>query len=320
MKWGLIACGRIAQKFIASLGTVPEATLKAIASRSNAESLREQYASIDIHDNYEAVYDDPEVDIVYISNTHNYHKENVLKALHAGKHVLCEKPMGISAADVAEMISLARDKELFLMEAIWTRFLPAYNRMKEIVASGVIGEVQQIQANFSFNARGFGPDNRLNNPALAGGAIWDVGIYPISLAIDLYDEAPHEVIARGVLSDDNVDLRASMLFSFSDQRHAQLFCGIDLETQYDAVISGTKGWIRLPKFWCGQAIEVNHDDQKENLLLPMDEPTSFSYEIKACYEAIAEGKIEHHKMSHHHSQIISEVIDAALHQIRTTSR
>ena len=319
MKWGLIACGRIAKKFITSISKVPEAQLKAIASKSNAGPLREQYQTIDIHDNYEAIYNDPEIDIVYISNTHNYHKENVIMALQAGKHVLCEKPMGISAADVSEMISLAQAKNLFLMEAIWTRFLPCYNRMKSIISSGVIGEVKHVQASFSFNARDMGPDDRLNNPDLAGGAIWDVGIYPISLAIDLFDGAPHEVIARGMLSDDKVDLRASMLLSFSDHRHAQLLCGIDIESQHDAIISGTLGWIRLPKFWSGQSLEVNYGDTKENLKIPIDMTSSFSYEIRACYEAISDGRIEHHLMSHEHSQLISEVIDEALRQIKTTA-
>jgi len=317
MNWGLIACGKIARKFIASIQTMPEAHIKAIASRSNAATLKEEFASIEIYDKYDAIYADPAIDIVYISNTHNFHKVNVIKALQSGKHVLCEKPLGISVEEVAEMISLAQENNLFLMEAIWTRFLPAYNRMKTIIQSGMIGEVRHIQANFAFNASSWGDENRLNNPALAGGAIWDVGIYPISLAIDLYDEAPVEVIARGVLSEDKVDLRSSLLLSFSGERQAQLFCGIDIETQHDAIISGTEGWIRIPKFWSGERLELNYGGHKETILIPVDMPTSFSYEIEACYEAIATGQIEHSKMNHRHSQIITAVMSDALAQIKS---
>ena len=176
MNWGLIAYGRIAKKFIASLQTVQQASLQGVASLSNHAGIKKDLPDVQGYNSYDDLFADPNIDIVYISTTHNYHKENVLKALHAGKHVLCEKPMGINHQEVKEMVALAKQKNLFLMEAIWTRFLPAYSAMKEHINNNNLGDVKLIQADFSFDGTDGDANSRLKNPAYAAGAIWDVGL------------------------------------------------------------------------------------------------------------------------------------------------
>lgn len=316
MKWGLIGCGRIAQKFIKSLETVNGAELYAIASRSQAEALSKQYSGIKITSDYNDIYTDKDVDIIYISTTHNFHKQNVLDALHHGKHVLCEKPMGIRAKDTAEMLELAKEKGLFIMEAMWTRFLPAYNKMKQLVADGQIGEVKFIQGNFSFNGEHLGKDHRLNNPKLAGGATWDVGIYPLAMVIDLFDEEPSTIYAIGEQSDEDVDLQAAITLGFSKNRKAQLFCGINQDTHHHAMIAGTKGYIILKDFWHGEEVELWKDRKCQAFKIPMDLPTSFSYEIIACYDAIQNKTLEHHIMPHRHTQILANITAEILSQIK----
>lgn len=317
MKWGLVAYGRIARKFIASLNRVNEANLLGVASQSKLEDIRNELPEVIAYDSYDDLFSNPDIDIVYVSTTHNYHKENVLKALHAGKHVLCEKPMGIHADEVSEMTALAKEKNLFLMEAVWTRFLPAYQHMKQHVESGTLGDIKLIKGDFSFDGTSFDKNSRVKNPKYAAGAIWDVGMYPISLAVDIFDQAPAEVICSGFTDDQNVDIRSTIILNFGSGQQAVLHCGIDLETIHDGKIFGTTQWIHLPNFWNGEDLRIGTWQSNQLYHYHRDLKTSFSYEIKACYEAISNDWIEHPKMSHRHSLIIAEIMDEALRQLKS---
>lgn len=318
MNWGLIAYGRIAKKFMASISTIEEAKVTAIASRSNYGDIKSEFPDTSIYENYQELYDDPDIDIVYISTTHNNHKDNVLLALEAGKHVLCEKPLGIHPDEVKEMINSATNKNLFLMEAVWTRFLPAYQLMKKTVDSGDCGHIKLIKADFSFNGKDIDQSSRIKNPALAAGAIWDVGLYPISMAIDVYDQMPSKIICTGFLDENGVDTRSSILLEFEPGQQAILHCGIDLETIHDGQIFGESQWVHLPNFWHGEKIRIGNFRENQLHMLPLELPTSFSYEIKACYEAIQNHWIEHPRMSHRHSLLISEVMEECLRQLRVS--
>ncbi len=318
MKWGLIAYGRIAKKFIASLQTVSKASLTGVASLTKYSDIKQDLPDVLAYDSYDNLLANPEIDIVYISTTHNYHKENVLKALHAGKHVLCEKPMGIHHHEVKEMVALAREKNLFLMEAIWSRFLPAYSAMKKHVNNGDLGEVKLIQADFAFDGTDLDSDSRLKNPAYAAGAIWDVGLYPISLAIDIFDEMPDEILCRGFVNELGVDERSTILLTYKGSRQAILHCGIDLSSIHDGKIIGTKQWIHLPQFWRGQNLSIGTWQKSEQFDFPINMDTSFSFEIMACYEAIEQGWIEHPRVSHRHSLMIADVMDNCLRQLRSS--
>ncbi len=168
MNWGFIGFGRIAVKFMESLRLVKSETPYALASRSNAEQLKSQFSDLKIYDSYEDLLNDIEVDIVYVSTTHNFHKQNVIDALRNGKHVLCEKPMGLTVAEIEEMIAVARGEEKFLMEGLWSRFLPGYQKVREVVESGEIGDITLIRSEFAFTDPSH--KNRLYDPNLAGGS------------------------------------------------------------------------------------------------------------------------------------------------------
>lgn len=316
MRWGLIAYGRIAKKFKNSIDTIEEATITAIASQSNYEDLKDQFDSISIYQHYDELYADPNVDIVYISTTHNYHKENVIKALRAGKHVLCEKPLGIHPDEVKEMLSAAKQEQLFLMEAMWTRFLPAYNYMKDCIADNQLGPIKLIKGDFSFDGRDSDSSSRVKNPKLAAGAIWDVGIYPIALAVDIYNCEPTHVLASGFVNENNVDVRSSIILDFGDQRQAIIHSGVDLGTIHSGEIIGESQWIHMPAFWCGDKVRIGDWQNNEQHIFPIDLPTSFSYEIEACQHAIKDGLLEHPKMTHKHSLIISKIMEKSLQQLR----
>jgi len=320
MNWGLIAYGRIAKKFIASISTIAEAQLTGIASKTNYQSLITEFPNIQIYKHYQDLYADPNIDIVYISTTHNFHKENVLLALEAGKHVLCEKPLGIHPEEVKEMIHKAQSSNLFLMEAIWTRFLPAYQLMKKTVESGECGQIKLIKGDFSFNGSDIAETSRIKNPDLAAGAIWDVGLYPISMAVDIYNCKPDKVLCSGFLDENGVDIRSTIILEFGKDQQAVLHSGIDLETIHDGQIYGTEQWVHLPDFWHGEHIRIGNFRSNQLHLLPLDLPTSFSYEIKACYEAINNGWIEHPRMTHEHSLIISEIMEESLNQLKDSAK
>jgi len=316
MNWGLIAYGRIAKKFMASIALIDEATVTAIASRTHYSTLKNEFPEKQIYDDYDKLCHDPTVDIVYISTTHNNHKDNVLRALKAGKHVLCEKPIGIHPDEVKEMIQMAQDKGLFLMEAIWTRFLPAYQMMKKFIDAGECGEIKLVKGDFSFNGSDIDETSRIKNPNLAAGAIWDVGLYPISMAVDIYNQTPSKIICSGFLDKNGVDIRSTILLEFGEGQQAILHSGIDLETIHDGQIFGESQWIHLPDFWHGEKIRIGNYKENQLHLLPLDLPTSFSYEIKACYEAVQNNWLEHPRMTHAHSLIISEIMEEALNQLR----
>lgn len=316
MKWGLIGYGRIAKKFMASLNTIEDASIVAIASRSNYDELKRDFKEINIYANYNELFEDQDVDIVYISTTHNFHKENVVQALQAGKHVLCEKPLGIHPDEVKDMISVAQQQKLFLMEAMWTRFLPAYNYMKDCIAKDQLGSVKLIKGDFSFNGRDSDRSSRVKNPSLAAGAIWDVGIYPIAMAVDIYDCQPTHILASGFLDENGVDVRSSMILNFGEKRQAIIHSGVDLGTIHSGEIIGESQWIHMPAFWCGDKVRIGDWQNNEQHVFPIDLPTSFSYEIDACQTAVKSGLLEHPKMTHRHSLIISEIMEEALQKLK----
>jgi len=321
MKWGLIGCGHIAKKFIKSINEVEGAEIVIAASRSNAEELAKIHTQFQITDNYEDVYKHPDVEVVYVNTTHNFHFQNVTDALRAGKHVLCEKSLGIHPDEVKQMIDLSQKNKLFLMEAMWTRFLPAYNRMIDIVRSGTIGDIKYIGADFCFDGRQWmTPESRLINPALAGGAIWDVGIYPLAMIIDIYGVAPEGINCFGILAESGVDQRAIVNLDFGQGKFGHLLCGFDIGTAHDAAIFGQEGYIKMADFWHGEYLETMINGEKERIKIPLDIPTAFSYQIKASEEAIANNDIQHLRMSHQHSIIISEIMEDCLQQLKASNK
>lgn len=291
MNWGFIGFGRIARKFLSSLASVQGETPYAFASRSNAPELEKEFPDVKVYDSYEALLADPDIDIVYISTTHNFHCQNVIDALNAGKHVLCEKPMGISSDEIETMVTVANKSGKFLMEAMWMRFLPAYREAIRRAKSGEIGEIQYITASFGFNSPNLKPDGRLLNPDLAGGALYDVGVYPLTIVSDIFGWQPDSFSAQAVLSETGIDQSIQVQLSYEGGKMAQVFGSIAMNTNKEACIYGSEGFIKLPLFWKAENFEVHKGDSIEKVELPF-KSTGYVHEIEEVAKCIKQGKTE----------------------------
>src|SRR5215813_12044980 len=183
VRWGILGAGSIANRLAEGVLVLPDAKLTAVGSRSQekADAFADKYGIPNRHASYDALVNDPEVDVIYVATPHNFHKEHSILALNAGKHVLCEKPFTINECEAKEIVSVAQAKGLFVMEAMWTRFFPIMGKVRKLLKAGEIGEPYLLHADFGFKGT-FNPEGRLYNPNLGGGALLDVGVYPISLA------------------------------------------------------------------------------------------------------------------------------------------
>ena len=206
MNWGIISASRISHRMIQAIQEVGKDTVHAVASRNleRATQLQKQYNIPKAYDSYEVLCQDANIDVVYVSNVNNYHFEVVMQAISHGKHVVCEKPLAVSREEAKAMIVAAKEANVFLMEALWTRFLPLYDRIRQVIATGQIGEVQQARADFSFVAERK-EEWRLLNPQLGGGALYDIGIYAIMFILDMMGTDVKKVQAVGVRGATGVD-------------------------------------------------------------------------------------------------------------------
>lgn len=314
MKWGVISYGTITPKFLVSLLSTESEELVAIATSTNVAGAQKDFPDVTIYDKYEDLYHDPDVEIVYISSTHNTHFRHGIELLKAKKHVLCEKPMTTNYMDTLSLVHEARKQNVFLMEAIWTRCMPAYRKMIEIVRDGEIGEVEYLQANFSFY-NDWGDERRLFNKQLAGGATYDVGIYNLSLAFDVMGEDPVELKSVGDLTSSQVDKACANLLSYSGGRMASLHCGFRLDTDHRATIFGTDGWIEMDLHWKVQRLKVHKKGiGTVEIHLPFLS-NGYAHEIIEAVNCIKKGKIESDLISHNTSLNLSRAIDQILVEI-----
>ncbi len=295
VRWGILACGGIARKFASSIDVVDCAELLAVASASpgKAAAFAKDFGVESSYDSYAGLLADPSIDAVYVANTHNFHHETVLLALEAGKSVLCEKPLAINARQASEMIDLARERSCFLMEGMWTRFLPAVVQARKWIEEGRIGTPKQVYASFGFNMS-FDDDHRMVNPDLAGGALLDLGIYPLSFA-SMVAKGQSPVSSSSVVEKGStgVDINDSVLLSYPGNLVAHLSFGMQNENQNSAVILGDKGSITLPPmFIAAQSVTLKSDGETLTKDYSIDEKLGFSYEIEAVSQCILDGKTE----------------------------
>lgn len=248
-KWGIIGTGNIAGQFARGLAAMTDAELVAVGSRSqeSAQTFADTHGAARAHSSYEALAADPEVEAVYVATPHPMHLENSLLCIEHGKAVLCEKPFTLNAGEAQTLIDAAKAKGVFVMEAMWTRFFPVMTKLKELVEGGAIGEVKLLQADFGYNSA-FNPESRTFNPDLGGGALLDVGVYPISLASFLLG-TPVEVSSQAHLGQTGVDEQAAVVLKHEGGALALLSTAVRATTPQEAVIMGTGGSVRLPAAW-----------------------------------------------------------------------
>ena len=245
IRWGIISTGGIASTFAADLAHTDSGSAVAVGSRraESAEAFGERFGIPNRHDSYEALVEDPEVDAVYVGTPHPMHHEDALLALRAGKHVLVEKPFTMNAAEAEELVSEARQRGLFLMEAMWARFLPHMREVRRLLAEGVLGEIVTVTADHS---QWFVQDasHRLFAPELGGGALLDLGIYPVSFA-SMVLGAPDRVVAMSDPAFTGVDAQTSILLGYESGAHAVLTCTLRALGPTRAAIVGTEGRIEI---------------------------------------------------------------------------
>ncbi|WP_412538964.1 Gfo/Idh/MocA family oxidoreductase [Longispora sp. K20-0274] len=246
IRWGILATGNIAATFTEDLLTLPDAEVVAVGSRSkeSARAFADRYGIPRAHGSWADLAADPDVDIVYVATPHHAHREATALCLEAGKPVLCEKAFTLDAADARYLVDLARDRGLFLMEAMWMRCNPAILKMAELIADGAIGPVRTVQADFGL-AGPFPAEHRLRNPALGGGALLDLGVYPVSFA-QLVLGRPDSIAAHALLTPEGVDENTGMLFGYDSGANATLTCSIGSDTAARAFVAGPAGRIELP--------------------------------------------------------------------------
>ncbi|MBL7498233.1 Gfo/Idh/MocA family oxidoreductase [Frankia sp. CNm7] len=270
-RWGIAGTGAIARGFAEALGRLPDAELVAVGSRrqQTADEFGERFAVQPSrrYASYEELAADDGVDVVYVATPASHHHRHTLLFLRAGRAVLCEKPFALDAVQAAEMVATARDEGQFLMEAMWSRFLPAYVRIRELVAAGAIGTVLAVDGDFGFRLPPT-PDDRLFDPARGGGALLDLGVYPVSLASMLLGE-PDQVSAVGQVGATGVDEHVAILMGYQSGAVALAKASLRAGLSCTGRISGTAGSIELPAFMhCPDELVVHSRSGTERLRLP----------------------------------------------------
>ncbi len=245
VRWGILGTGGIAHAFATALMETPGATLAAVGSRSvdSAEKFGREFGAPAAYGSYQALCNAPEVDIIYIGTPHPMHAENTSMALEGGKAVLCEKPFTMNLREAEQVVALARSKNLFLMEAMWTRYMPALAELKRIVASGEIGTPRQLHADFGFHAPA-DPAHRVNNRELGGGALLDLGIYPLSIAAAILGPVK-QVQALSAMSDTGVDAQTGFTLLHDGGAMSVCSCSLLAKTPNVLTVSGSLGRIRM---------------------------------------------------------------------------
>ena len=272
IRWGILGTG-----FIAGLQTQDLAgngfTVQAVGSRNaqSSKAFSEKFAIPTAHASYEALVADPDVDVVYVASPHTYHHSHALLALNAGKHVLVEKPFTINTREAQEIFALAEAKGLVALEAMWSRFLPHMIRLREIIRDGTLGEIRKVTASHNQNLPK-DPAHRLNDPALGGGALLDLGVYPVSFAIDVLG-TPENIRASASMTATGVDRQTAAIFEYAQGQQALVDCALDTASHNRAAVIGTQGWIDIDSTWYNPTPFTVFDAQG-NVLEKFDQPVT----------------------------------------------
>ena len=250
-----------------------------------------KYKAIKYYDNYESLAEDPEVDIIYIATPHTLHCENTLMCLEHNKAVLCEKPFAINSYEAMKMIEKAKTKNLFLMEAIWTRFSPHIIKALEILSSGIIGEIKMIAADFGFKAV-YDPQQRLFNIDLGGGSLLDIGIYPLFLSLLILGK-PSEIKANATLNITGADETCSIILKYNDSKQAVLFSTLMANTRTEAIVYGTNGFLHiLPQWFRPSDLKLCLNNGKSKKFNFKKQGFGYQYEAIEAMNCLISGKNE----------------------------
>jgi predicted dehydrogenase len=292
-RWGILGTGSIARQFVRGLRSVPEAEVLAVGSRSEASAAKfaDKRNILRRHSSYQALASDPDVDVVYIATPHPFHAENATLCLEAGKAVLCEKPFCVNAAEAERVVGLAREKGLFLMEGMWTRFFPLMEEVRRLLSEGSLGEVRMLNVDFGFRADP-DPASRLFAPGLGGGALLDVGVYCVSFASMVLGR-PSGSVGISHLGETGVDEQASVVLEHEGGRLANLSIGIRTTTPQEATIMGTEAYIRIhAPWWRPESMTISRPGTEDEYVEAPVSGNGFGYEAAEVMRCLEAGKTE----------------------------
>lgn len=291
--WGIIGTGKIATHFADDIAITEGAQLHAVLSRSQerASTFGQHYRAPHAYNDLSSFVQCPGLDAVYIATPHTSHCRYTLECLAASVPVLCEKPFAMNSEEARSMVDAARRNDVFLMEALWTRFLPTTLQLLSLIESGRLGRILSVKADFGFPAK-YDPEGRLFNPALGGGALLDIGIYPVFLALLLLGE-PQTIKAMAQFAPTGVDVDTGVLLQYADGRMAHLHCSLLARTKTEAFIYGERGTVHIHSRW--------HEPTSMSFIGPEGRPENFhfdwkgkgyTYEMEAVMKAIQHGEKE----------------------------
>lgn len=309
IKWGIVGPGKIAAKFAQDLNLVKGATIEAVASRNveRAQSFASEHGANQVFGSYEELFASDTVDVIYVATPHVFHKDLTIRAMQSGKHVLCEKPMGVNSAEVHEMLQVAGENQVFLMEALWSRFHPTIIEIKKKIDKGVLGKIHYINADFAFYAMDRDAGSRLLDPHLAGGSLLDIGIYPVFLAYVLLG-MPKHITANAELRDNGLETQVAMLFEYDNAR-AVLYSGLTHNSRMSAEIAGDKGNFYLdPRWHEANGYEQLVEGKGEKIDLPKH-GNGYTHEIEEVHTCLKQGKTESALWSHQDSKNLIALLD-----------
>lgn len=301
MKMAILGAGGIASTMANTIRHLEEVECYAIGSRNidKAKAFAAEYGFEKAYGSYEELLDDPAVELVYIALPHSHHHEWTIKALNAGKHVLCEKAFAVNETQAREMIELAEKKGLLLTEAIWTRYMPSRDIITRIIEKGTIGRVRTVSANLGYK---IDMNDRLVNPELAGGALLDLTVYPLNFASMVWGDDIRRISASCVKTNTGVDGQDTVMIEYQDDRMASLFTTIYTLTNRMGLICGTEGYIEVQNINNPEQIRVYSPDRNGPALTEcIDVPkqiTGYEYEVLSSIKAIREGRTECPEMPH----------------------
>lgn len=298
LNWGVIGTGFIARKLTEALAFVPGAKLWSVVSRNekSAAQFAQSYGATKHYTSYEEFANDPQLDAVLVGTPHPMHVDNTLLCLNAGKHVLCEKPLALNTQQVKAMLEAARSNQRFLMEAMWMWFIPAIIKARELIDAGEIGEPNTLMADFGFYAP-FDPKRRTFAPELGGGALLDIGIYPLALALFLFGK-PDSISGTPVIGETGVDEQITMTLTYTDGRIANGTSTLRANTPCEAIIAGTEGYLRIHRdFWYSERLSLFfHHKHSYSIDMPLH-GNGYNYEIAETMRCIRDGKLQSDVMS-----------------------
>lgn len=329
LRWGIIGCGSIANRLGTDVVRLEDHKLQAIASRdaTKAASYAEKFGVPTQYtgpDAYSHVVNDPNVDIIYIATPHNFHKEQALMAIAAGKPVLCEKPFTVNTSEAEEVIAAARAAGTFLMEGVWSRCFPVWRKVMELLHYDEIGHARMMYSDFGYRAgtlgddnllTGYNPEGRLYNRNLIGGALMDVGIYPISIANMVFGD-PVDVKAVGMIGHSGVDENVGVVMAYEGGQIATATTSIQVTTPFTTTILGTSGRIEIESPWWRPKAFVIHRDGKDPERFSFEhEGEGFQFEAMEVADCLRNGRTESSVMPLSDTLSVMRTLDLVREQI-----